>query len=169
MVALLVASACGGDDTTGTGTADTSATDPTGSSTGTMTTDPTDPTAETSAETTATTVDETGSSSGTNPTTGVDGSTGSSGTETTASDSSSTGGESSTGDACQPVTEDVSAIGQDCVSDDDCPDAYACIDAGAFAPQPLCRIPCTMDCECPDGLSCQVIEGKAMVGNECRQ
>ncbi len=150
---LLITAACGGDDTTGTGTETTvTATDPTtDGSSGSPTTDPTaeDPTATTTAESSST---------------GADGSTGSS---STGADESSSG-DSSTGAACQLVTEDVSAVGQACDNDVDCPDAYTCIDAGGIVQGGNCRIVCEEDCQCVEGYSCQEIQGKVMnLGSEC--
>lgn len=79
---------------------------------------------------------------------------------------SSEGGSSSdagTTAACEPITEDASAIGQKCVGNGDCPAGYTCQTINGIQAQHLCQILCEETCECPDGLSCVEVEDKLMI------
>jgi hypothetical protein len=58
--------------------------------------------------------------------------------------------EGTTAAACEPITDDPPAIGQECMAAL-CPRGYTCIDINGFAFQQLCGILCDQDCDCPDG------------------
>jgi hypothetical protein len=78
---------------------------------------------------------------------------------TTDATSGSTDGASSsegstTGEPCQPITEDPSGIGTNCRSDVDCLPGYTCQPFEGFVFQQTCQILCTLECECPAGLAC---------------
>lgn len=93
---------------------------------------------------------------------GTGSSDGGTGSDTGASEggSSSDGGTTA---ACEPITEDASAINQDCVADGDCPDGYTCQEFNGILLQQTCQILCEETCECPDGLSCVEVEDKLMI------
>ncbi|MBK6917815.1 MAG: hypothetical protein IPH07_10480 [Deltaproteobacteria bacterium] len=67
------------------------------------------------------------------------------------------------------LTDDPSAIGNVCDVDADCPDGYACFEAGGIVAMSNCHILCTMDCECPDGYTCQMQNIKGNMFSECLQ
>ncbi len=77
--------------------------------------------------------------------------------------SSTTGGASSsaTETGCSPITDDASAIGTDCVVDDQCPDGYTCQPFEGFVLQMQCQILCEETCECPMGLTCNETADKS--------
>lgn len=70
-------------------------------------------------------------------------------------------GSSSTGEACQPITEDPSGIGGECINDVDCPVGYTCQPFAGIVFQLSCQILCTQDCECPAGYTCLEIADKS--------
>jgi hypothetical protein len=116
--------------------------------------------------------DGTGTSGGASETTAVDSSgdgPGSSsdddgpGTSSGGASSSEGGGSSSEGSssddggttaACQPITDDASAIGQACGDDGDCPEGYTCQGFSGIVFQQSCQILCAETCECPNGYAC---------------
>lgn len=71
---------------------------------------------------------------------------------TSTTDTSSTTQGTETG--CAPITEDATAIGQDCESDAQCPDGYTCQTFVGIELQMQCQILCEQTCECPMGLMC---------------
>lgn len=94
-------------------------------------------------------------------TTSVDTSVGTTeGTGTTAGTGTSEG-SSSTGEACEPITEDPSGIGGECINDVDCPAGYTCQPFAGIVFQLSCQILCTQDCECPAGYTCAEIADKS--------
>lgn len=72
-----------------------------------------------------------------------------------------TEGSSSTGEVCQPITEDPSGIGGECINDVDCPAGYTCQPFAGIVFQLSCQILCTQDCECPAGYTCDEIADKS--------
>lgn len=92
--------------------------------------------------------------------------TGTTGDATTEGTSSSGGpgtteGSSSTGEVCEPITEDPSGIGGECINDVDCPAGYTCQGFAGIVFQLSCQILCTQDCECPLGYTCVEIADKS--------
>lgn len=65
-----------------------------------------------------------------------------------------TEGSPTTGEVCDPITEDPSGIGVACRGDLDCLEGYTCQPFNGLVFQQTCQILCTMDCECPMGLAC---------------
>jgi hypothetical protein len=102
--------------------------------------------------------------------------TGASDTESTATDGT-TGGTtgstegstegSTTGDVCEPITHDPSGIGTDCSNGGACLPGYTCQPFVGFVLQETCQILCTMDCECPAGLSCVETSDKVSAWYQC--
>ena len=72
-----------------------------------------------------------------------------------------TEGSSSTGEVCEPITEDPSGIGGECINDVDCPAGYTCQGFAGIVFQLSCQILCTQDCECPLGYTCVEIADKS--------
>lgn len=72
-----------------------------------------------------------------------------------------TEGSSSTGEVCQPITEDPSGIGGECTNDVDCPAGYTCQPFAGIVFQLSCQILCTQECECPAGYTCDEIADKS--------
>lgn len=90
-------------------------------------------------------------------------------TSDTGMDTENTGG-SSTGaetEGCQPITEDASDIGTDCMSDMDCEPGYTCQPFNGFVFEQTCQILCTESCECPMGLTCQFTDDKVNDWFQC--
>jgi hypothetical protein len=88
-------------------------------------------------------------------------------TGTDGSDASDDEAESA---ACEPLTEDPSAILELCESDDDCADdAYTCWEIIGIVAQWRCSILCEADCECPVGYSCVMHSDKVKSWHECSQ
>ena len=99
--------------------------------------------------------------------TGTDGPTGSTeGSSTGVDTDSSTGTETET-DGCEPITEDASDIGTDCMSDMDCEPGYTCQPFNGFVFEQTCQILCTESCECPMGLTCQFTADKVTDWFQC--
>jgi hypothetical protein len=90
-----------------------------------------------------------GTSDGPSSTSEATATEGSSTTEATATTEAS-----STGEVCDPITEDPSGIGAACRGPLDCLEGYTCQPFEGFVFQQTCQILCTMDCECPMGLTC---------------
>jgi hypothetical protein len=163
MLGVAPSLACG-DDSGTSGTDDdssTSADDDDDDDDGPSTmTDPTTPTEESSTGDTAPTTSSDGSSSsdGGSSSEGSTGSTGSTGADS--SGSSSEG--STTSSVCEPITDDPSAINQDCMGAP-CPEGYTCQDIVGFQFQQLCEIICVEDCECPEDHYCAKHTDKTMV------
>lgn len=72
-----------------------------------------------------------------------------------------TEGSSSTGEVCEPITDDPSFIGGECINDVDCPDGYTCQPFAGIVFQLSCQILCMEDCECPLGYTCLEIADKS--------
>jgi hypothetical protein len=72
-----------------------------------------------------------------------------------------TEGSSSTGEVCEPINEDPSGIGGECINDVDCLDGYTCQPFVGIVFQLSCQILCTQDCECPLGYTCIEIADKS--------
>jgi hypothetical protein len=70
--------------------------------------------------------------------------------------------------ACDPLTEDASEIGKLCSADNECPEAYVCMEIIGVQAQHLCVIFCQMDCECPGGTTCELMADKEKQWHECR-
>jgi hypothetical protein len=124
-------------------------------------TDPTTPTEESSTGDTAPTTSSDGSSSSDGGSSSSDGSTGSTGS-TGADSSGSSSEDSTTSSVCEPITDDPSAINQDCMGAP-CPEGYTCQDIVGFQFQQLCEIICVEDCECPEDHYCAKHTDKTMV------
>lgn len=89
------------------------------------------------------------------------------GTTTTGESSSSGGTESDTGD-CEPITNDPSAIGNDCEVDADCPDGYTCQPFQGFVLQLSCQVLCEQTCQCSPGLTCnEVVDKSGVPWSQC--
>jgi hypothetical protein len=78
-------------------------------------------------------------------------------TETTGSTSATT----DSGEVCDPITEDASAINNACNSDLDCPADYTCQPFQGIVLQMTCQVLCEQTCQCPAGLSCIEIADKS--------
>ena len=61
-----------------------------------------------------------------------------------------------------PITEDGSAVGQTCM-DAPCPEGYTCQDIQGFQFQQLCEIICEEDCDCPEDHVCAMHNDKTMI------
>ena len=168
-ISLVCLAACGGDDASGdaSGTgSDTSngtgpATDTAQSGSSGSTPDPSTATGDggSSDDMQSTGIDDGGSSDSA-------GSSGSTGAETTGGVDTSDSGDTTGG--CVVLVDDQGAIGTPCGGPAGlCPKGYECLDPGGIVPAPTCQIPCEMDCECADPLTCNVIMGKAGVFNVC--
>ena len=70
------------------------------------------------------------------------------------------------GAPCEPITEDPSAIGDDC-ADTLCPTGYTCQPHNGIIFQELCAILCTEDCECPVDHTCEMFSDKGNNWMEC--
>ena len=170
---LTSAIACGDDEGT-TGTDDGSSTsaddgDDDDSATMTSPTDPSESETDTSPTSSSATVTESSSEGSSGDTSGSTGSTSadSSGSDDSGSSGASSDESSTTEAACVPITEDGSAIGQNCMGAP-CPEDYTCQDINGFQFQQLCAILCEEDCECPEDHSCQMQQDKINVWTECR-
>ncbi|MEM6990388.1 MAG: hypothetical protein AAF721_07825 [Myxococcota bacterium] len=70
--------------------------------------------------------------------------------------------------ACMPITEDVSAIGNNCLGQPlSCPEDYTCQDKPGVVAQAECEILCTEDCDCPDTYSCIMMSAKGVMWMQC--
>jgi hypothetical protein len=108
-----------------------------------------------------------GTTGGPGDSTGTTDGTGTTGGSTTegSTEGSTTGG--STTEACEPITEDASGIGVDCMNDGECPEGYTCQAFEGIVLQQLCQILCTQDCECPAGLTCIEVSDKSGSWHQC--
>jgi len=61
-----------------------------------------------------------------------------------------------------PITEDGSAIGQNCANSE-CPDGYECHENQGFQVTYTCEIPCEENCECPEDHACQEFLDKTQI------
>lgn len=143
-------------DTSGTGT-------PTDGTVGSSTNTPPTGTTADSDETTAADTDDTSG------TTSVS-STGSSSGSGSGSDSGSSSGSGTSGttSVCLPITEDTSAIGDDCLGNPlSCPEEYTCQDMPGIVAQAQCEIICVEDCDCPEAHSCEMMSAKGGSWMQC--
>jgi|SRR5688572_21938128 len=98
-----------------------------------------------------------------------DGMTSSSSDDGMTSSSSDDGMTSSSSDdgmttSCEPITDDPSAIGDDCFGAPlSCPEGYTCQALNGVQLQMLCQIICVEDCDCPQGYTCEMMEDKTMI------
>jgi hypothetical protein len=176
---LVVAVACfeDGPIVQDTSSSSTGGTDPSGATTAgpgpITTTDDHSGTADGSGSTTQ--GDPTvGDSTSVPPLTDGTGTTDDSGTTTgttTGSTDGSTGGSTTSGsttEACDPITEDPSGIGVDCLSDLECLPGYTCQPFEGFVFQMTCQILCEQDCDCPMGYVCfEVADKSGSVWHQC--
>ena len=72
------------------------------------------------------------------------------------------------GDPCSPITDDASAIGQDCMNGQACPMGYTCQPFIGFVLEERCQILCNEDCDCPQGTNCEMVQDKANVWMQCQ-
>ncbi len=67
-----------------------------------------------------------------------------------------------------PITDDPSAIGDDCeIGADQCPAGYTCQGMSGIVFDSLCEIICEEDCDCPDAHSCQMMQDKVGMWMQC--
>jgi hypothetical protein len=72
------------------------------------------------------------------------------------------------GDACEPLTDDPSAIGVPCGNGLMlCPPEYTCQPFAGIVLQESCQILCAQDCECPDGYTCEEVADKGNMWMQC--
>ena len=69
-------------------------------------------------------------------------------------------------DGCAPLSIDGSAIGNDCARDT-CPAGYQCLAFSGVVLQMRCGVPCMSDCDCPSAFACQPVTDKAGTRNLC--
>lgn len=72
------------------------------------------------------------------------------------------------GGACEPITEDASAIGLDCAGGGPCPEGYTCHDYNGVLLQQQCAILCEASCDCPAGSRCEQQSDKVARWLECQ-
>jgi hypothetical protein len=70
------------------------------------------------------------------------------------------------GAPCEAITEDPSAIGDDC-ADAACPAGYTCQGMSGVIFQQACVILCEEDCECPADYTCEMFSDKSTTWKAC--
>ena len=103
-------------------------------------------------------------------TTGGDDSEGTAATGSETGGTTGSGGESegsTTGEICEPITEDPSGIGVECRTDLDCEPGYTCQAFEGFVLDLSCQILCEDTCQCPMGLTCTFTQDKAKSWFQC--
>jgi hypothetical protein len=121
-------------------------------------------TSDDKGSTTTTTTGPGGGGSGANGGNGGD-TGGSAGSPSQGGAGGGTGGE---GGSCVQITNDPSAIGDDCSQGNpQCPAGYTCWGIRGIVFQELCEILCEESCECPDGYACVEMSDKAQTWTQC--
>lgn len=166
-LALALVGACSDDGAPGQGQNSSTAAETGGTTNATSTTDDGVGTGggETGTATEGPPLPTTGTAEGTGPETGTG--TADTGTGTTGTETGTESGSTSTGEICEPITEDASDVGTQCMNDLDCEPGYTCQEFIGVALEMTCQIICEETCECPMGLTCTFTEDKSGSWFQC--